>query len=853
MFKLMKALIVLAAITLIMSAQLGLCQSIIQISTSSINTEHSSTQDEGLTPASGHFMPRNMQISKSNEDEVIVSIPNSMADSGQVRTDGITNSYANVGSALSADSAAFLSFDISSIPKDANIKDAKLKFEGFDIVGEPFSNLGCLNIYPASYRTLATQFYSMASIMSYLKICSQSQLYSPLASPYLTTAVRASLGNDKLQLRLQFDREGESLQQEGTVVTKYTLSGGTESTDYKNGYADNYPSSVPTYNEENYMGFDQAFLQSDFGDHSEGRNSRYVAISPNTNLSQLGITQEMIEEAIDPNRVRVAMDIPTGRHATLSTDAINEIKLPRPAERYPNNPVNVDKTDTFIEYETQKSQDLIKSGVAWLTVIYSLPKEHPNLGPNDRFKLPDNRYLINWTDNSCGVVPANQFLVLVNSSLGFEDAGALASHLAAELKGSVVGQFQYLNLFQIETRSSTKEELIGDISYARNYNLIDLAFPNYQLCHESGSPLDDKVYQGESGKDYRIIGLQQSWDLIKYSKIPLSEAHVGVTDDGLYKGYGEFHKSDINTSMKICPEAPPSLLDAPLQNYEIAGSHGTGIMNIIAADDDDGGLVGITTPVISTDKKIKFDMVNIYVENRAFITTSLLGLKAEIENGCTILSCSWGNSHTDEQATEMYEELFEKLSRDYPMLLFIFSAGNDGMEIDGNIRIPNGLPNGPLPNSITVGNIMNNGAICNSSNRNKDNEYVTLAAPGEQAVWGRDNLGRTINEWGGTSMAVPQVAAAACLIRSINPELRATDIKNIIIDTGYNDIDGVAAPPELGGRVISIDNAVKMAIDKRSEKIEAIPDARPNIELSDDIMKTTSDFKDVDYRGPVKS
>jgi len=447
------------------------------------------------------------------------------------------------------------------------------------------------------------------------------------------------------------------------------------------------------------------------------------------------------------------------------------------------------------------------------------------------FKLPEPGYLINWTNGSCGVVPANQVLVIVNSSLGFKESGIIASRLAGDLNGSVVGEFQYLNLFQIEIQSRTRDELLRDIAYARNYDSIDLAFPNYPLCHEYSSPLDDEVYQGESGKAYRIIGLNESWDLIKTSGIPISETQLGVTDDGLYPGYGEFDRPDINTSMKICPEAPSSLLDAPLPDFEIAGSHGTGIFNILVADDDDGGLVGILTPAMSTGKEIKFDMINIFIEDRAFITTSLLGLKAEIENGCTIFSNSWGNSDADEQATIMYERFFKKLLDDYPNLLFVFSAGNDGIELDGKIRIPNGLPHGSLPNLITVGNIMNDGRICDSSNRNQDNEYVTLAAPGEQAVWGRDNLGRTVNEWGGTSMATPQVSAAAALVRSINPGLNAGEIKNILIETGRQDIDGIAIPKELGGRVIAVDNAVRKALDERSVEVETGTNIRPNIEL----------------------
>lgn len=73
-------------------------------------------------------------------------------------------------------------------------------------------------------------------------------------------------------------------------------------------------------------------------------------------------------------------------------------------------------------------------------------------------------------------------------------------------------------------------------------------------------------------------------------------------------------------------------------------------------------------------------------------------------------------------------------------------------------------------------------------------------------------------------MATPQVTAAACFIRSINPGLNASAIKNILIETGYQNINGMAAPEELGGRVLAVDEAVMRAIDERPERVETNTD-----------------------------
>jgi hypothetical protein len=210
-----------------------------------------------------------------------------------------------------------------------------------------------------------------------------------------------------------------------------------------------------------------------------------------------------------------------------------------------------------------------------------------------------------------------------------------------------------------------------------------------------------------------------------------------------------------------------------------------------------------------------------------------LGLKDEIEDGCTILSCSWGNSKADPEATVAYENWFKKLSVEHPDLLFVCSAGNDRGEMDVTKRIPNGLPNSPdsLPNVLTVGNILNNGDMCPLSNRNSNNKFVSLAAPGEQAVWGMDNSGRIYNSSGGTSMATPQVAAAAALIRSINPSLTAGEIKDILTKTGRNNIGGKKAPADLGGVVLAIDKAIDRVISERPAKIETPPDVRKVVDI----------------------
>jgi hypothetical protein len=113
------------------------------------------------------------------------------------------------------------------------------------------------------------------------------------------------------------------------------------------------------------------------------------------------------------------------------------------------------------------------------------------------------------------------------------------------------------------------------------------------------------------------VGVEDAWNLIKGLRLSLSDVHVGVTDDGLYKGYGEFD-GDVLADTSV----PHSELTAPLmeynkdgsikKDYSIPGSHGTGVMNILAADPDNGGLTGIAS--LPLKGKLTATMINIWAD-----------------------------------------------------------------------------------------------------------------------------------------------------------------------------------------------------------------------------------------------
>jgi subtilisin family serine protease len=66
---------------------------------------------------------------------------------------------------------------------------------------------------------------------------------------------------------------------------------------------------------------------------------------------------------------------------------------------------------------------------------------------------------------------------------------------------------------------------------------------------------------------------------------------------------------------------------------------------------------------------------------------------------------------------------------------------------------------------------------------------------------------------GGTSAATPQVSAAAALLLSLNPDLSAAEIKQILSDTAR------PGPAEVGGKILAVDQAVLKVINQQRDSM----------------------------------
>jgi hypothetical protein len=131
-----------------------------------------------------------------------------IAEDGQIRKDDYIGPEPDVGNTkTSSGTQAFLSFDISTIPKGATIKSAALDLTTATIYGAPFNTLGMIYVYDCQYQTLSLRDYVVdlrpGALFSIALPPSQLTVSQALAS---AVQRRVDAGSSRFQLRFQFQK-----------------------------------------------------------------------------------------------------------------------------------------------------------------------------------------------------------------------------------------------------------------------------------------------------------------------------------------------------------------------------------------------------------------------------------------------------------------------------------------------------------------------------------------------------------------------------------------------------------------------------------------------------------------------
>ncbi|MFD0863195.1 S8 family peptidase [Sungkyunkwania multivorans] len=250
-------------------------------------------------------------------------------------------------------------------------------------------------------------------------------------------------------------------------------------------------------------------------------------------------------------------------------------------------------------------------------------------------------------------------------------------------------------------------------------------------------------------------------------------------------------------------------------NKEDAG-HGTHVAGIIAAQrNNNKGIDGVAN-------NVEIMAIRAVPNGDEYDKDIALAIRYAVDNGAKIINTSFGKAFSP-NAEWVRDAIKYAGEKD---VLIVNAAGNDGIDLDDteNDVFPNdAIDNGPEVSDtfISVGALANKyGAelVAGFSNYGKQNVDVFAPGSGIYSTTPKDNY----EFKGGTSMAAPAVAGVAALIRSLYPKLTASQVKQILIDSGLavktkvivgGKVDDVRSFSELSksGKMVNAYNALIMA------------------------------------------
>ncbi|RXG17957.1 subtilase family protein [Leeuwenhoekiella aestuarii] len=266
---------------------------------------------------------------------------------------------------------------------------------------------------------------------------------------------------------------------------------------------------------------------------------------------------------------------------------------------------------------------------------------------------------------------------------------------------------------------------------------------------------------------------------------------------------------------------PDDIKDTNYGNNNVIGPdpesamHGTHVAGIIAAERNNGiGMNGVAN-------NVQIMSVRAVPDGDERDKDIALAIRYAVDNGAKVINTSFGKYFATNPEW-VYDAIKYAAKKD---VLIVNAAGNEGIDLDNGDTV---YPNDQLDNVtefadnvISVGalnDIYGGKLVASFSNYGKSN--VDVFAPGVQ-IWSTVP-GNEYRFLQGTSMASPEVAGVAAMLRSYYPQFSAAQIKQIIMQTGVSTNIQVAAGGDAenvksfsslskSGKMVNMYNAFKMA------------------------------------------
>ena len=303
-------------------------------------------------------------------------------------------------------------------------------------------------------------------------------------------------------------------------------------------------------------------------------------------------------------------------------------------------------------------------------------------------------------------------------------------------------------------------------------------------------------------------------------------------------------------------------------------THGTHVVGIIGAKAGNGGVLGVASggSTALANKIVSIAAIDIFScigENNdgtkfssATVLDILYGLAKARDMGCSVVNMSLGFYTDDETCIAALNEKTSEL--DEQGVVQVCAAGNDHTAAksypaacDATLSVISLSKRGAIPsNSSTYS--MKTWESADGYMRSWFSNYgdwCDIAAPGEN-IYSTAVLEGTLKNgylsMSGTSMASPVVAAAAALVQAADPDLSASEVKDVLCRTAA-DLHAAGKGNESGWGLVNAEAAVKAALPSSQPEGPGVEPDIPEEEPPASLANAKLAIPSLTYTGKVQT
>ncbi len=452
----------------------------------------------------------------------------------------------------------------------------------------------------------------------------------------------------------------------------------------------------------------------------------------------------------------------------------------------------------------QKPEESTKVGQEQQAQSKPATKPEPEPKPEPQQHTPEPIADVRPADISKAVkIPESPYPVIPYELVVLLEEGETIDAFKESVAGmgiKVVGSIPNLGIVQIEVTEDKREELMDELN--RNPLVKSVS---YQTIYSTDATLNDPALNNDDVWDdwgLQAIGAEAAWETTRGD----SDLIIAIVDGGMLVDHEELRGKIVAPTSVFSDDgrqvgSPEGLMHATHVAIVAAGSgnngHGTSgvapdcrIMPVQVLNDDGGARIQVLAGI------------DYAVRNGARVINLSLGQPFKIPG---IIGALFGDVHEQYSDPDFRDSAQHYLLRSRKLDEVVLSRVFDAAEAAG-VVVVKAAGNDNLPgdfddmcyNPLTLG-VGNVGQYadktitpCQSSNYGFT---VRVSAPGTNIYSGDGNPTGNGYQWlTGTSMSAPYVSGLAALVASVNPDLKPSEIRQVIIDSSMSDNADESAP-----------------------------------------------------------